>query len=338
MQNFVASKTEFRTEPGQTIRPPGEPASLEEFAADVREGLSREGQKELYSKYQYDDVGSALFEVITLLPEYGLTRADDRLLRRHASDLARLIDGPSVVIELGSGASAKARWVLAPLIATGPVTYCPIDISEPALARCQRELSLMTPLEVAPFKKSYLDGLREAVRLRKPNTAVVVLFLGSTIGNFEPVAAEDFLRKVRNTLATGDVFYLSTDLEKAVDRMLAAYDDAIGATAAFNLNLLARINRELAGNFVLSRFRHEVRYARGERRIEMHLRSLVDQRVIIDKNFLTGFRRGQTIWTESSYKFRLQDVQALARRTGFHCLTQWVDKDWPFAQSVLRAE
>src|SRR5881628_3284365 len=110
-----------------------------EFAEEVRTGLTNAGQKELPSKYLYDDVGSALFEVITLLPEYGLTRADDRLLRRHASDLARLIDGPSVVIELGSGASAKARWVLAPLIATGPVTYCPIDISEPALARCQRE-------------------------------------------------------------------------------------------------------------------------------------------------------------------------------------------------------
>jgi L-histidine Nalpha-methyltransferase len=336
MRNSGASKTEFFPQDSATIRPPGEPVSLSEFAADVRAGLSREGQKELYSKYLYDDVGSALFDVITLLPEYGLTRADERLLRRHAAELAHLASA-SLVIELGSGSSAKARWVLDPLIADHEVTYCPIDISDSALEKCAHELSLMKPLKVAPFKRSYIDGLREAIRLRKSDVPALVLFLGSTIGNFEPVAAEDFLDKVRQSLSPGDVLYLSTDLEKEVDRMLAAYDDAIGATAAFNLNMLARINRELEGRFVLSRFKHEARYNRSERRIEMHLRSLVDQRVPLSDDFVVSFRRGETIWTESSYKFRLENIVQLANGTGFECVEQWVDEDWPFAQTVLRA-
>src|SRR5262245_29602565 len=204
MRNFAWSKTEFSTPQEQTIRPPGEPTSLDEFAADVRAGLSREGQKELYSKYLYDDVGSALFDTITVLPEYGLTRADERLLRRHGRDLSGLLDNPSVVAELGSGSSAKARWILSPLRETHPVTYCPIDISQSALWRCQRELSIIGALEVVPLNRSYIDGLREASRLREPGTSLLVLFLGSTLGNFEPIAAENFLRKVRAQLLPGD--------------------------------------------------------------------------------------------------------------------------------------
>jgi L-histidine Nalpha-methyltransferase len=337
MRNFVASKTEFFPQESSTISPPGEPVSPAEFAADVRAGLSRDGQKELYSKYLYDDVGSALFDVITLIPEYGLTRADERLLRRHASDLAELSGSPSMVVELGSGSSAKARWVLEPLMARRSMTFCPIDISDSALARCAHELSLMKALRIEPLKRSYIDGLREAVGLRPQGAPLVVLFLGSTIGNFEPVAAETFLHNVRQALSPGDILYLSTDLEKEVGRMLAAYDDAIGATAAFNLNLLARINRELGGRFVLSRFKHEARYDQTERRIEMHLRSVVDQRIPIGENFVVSFRRGETIWTESSYKFRVEDIASLANRTGFECVTQWVDEEWPFAQTVLRA-
>src|SRR5215470_5358804 len=130
MRNFASSKTEFFPQESPTIRPPGEPISQAEFRADVRAGLSRDGQKELYSKYLYDDVGSALFDVITVLPEYGLTRADDRLLRTHASELADLSGNPSMVVELGSGSSAKARWVLEPLMARRSMTFCPIDISD----------------------------------------------------------------------------------------------------------------------------------------------------------------------------------------------------------------
>ena len=320
-----------------SFQPIGESISLREFAEDVRQGLSRTGQKELYSKYLYDEVGSALFDVITVLPEYGLYRADARLLRKYSATLAAQVERPSLVIELGSGSGSKTRWFLSRMAAQQPITYCPVDISESALSRCCMELGFIDSVRIVPFAQSYLEGLEQAVRLRPPGTAVVVLFLGSTIGNFEPDRAVEFLKSVRGLLCRGDVFYLSADLVKDCKQMVAAYDDAIGATAAFNLNLLARINRELGGDFVLSRFRHRARYNEKEHRIEMHLESLEDQTVAIGHDFRATLNRGETIWTESSYKFRSEDLIALAERTRFHCEAQWIDKEWPFAQSLFRA-
>lgn len=319
------------------FQPIGESISLREFAQDVRKGLSRSGQKELYSKYLYDEVGSALFDVITVLPEYGLYRADARLLRKYSATLAAQVERPSLIIELGSGSGSKTRWILSRMAAQQPITYCPVDISESALNRCCLELGFIDSVRIVPFAQSYLEGLEQAVRLRPPDTSVVVLFLGSTIGNFEPDRAVEFLKSVRGLLCRGDVFYLSADLVKDRKQMIAAYDDAIGATAAFNLNLLARINREIGGEFVLSRFRHRARYKEKEHRIEMHLESVEDQTVAIGHDFGVTLKRGETIWTESSYKFYLTDIQRLAIRSGFQCETQWVDQEWPFAQSVLRA-
>lgn len=336
MRHSVVSKFNPAKWQEQTFQPVGDPISLEEFASDVRRGLTKRGQKELYAKYLYDEVGSALFDVITTLPEYGLCRADARLLRRHAASLAARVHHPSLVIELGSGSGSKTRWILSAMAARQAITYCPIDISESALYRCWHELGSVDSVEIVPFAQSYLDGLEQALRLRPSGTSVLVLFLGSTIGNFEPQRARDFLSDVRQLLDPGDVFYLSTDLEKEVGRMIAAYDDPIGATAAFNLNLLARINRELGGDFELSRFRHEARYDSREHRIEMHLRSTADQIVRIGSDLQVFLRNGETIWTESSYKFRLQDILALAESTGFKCEAQWIDEEWPFAQSVLR--
>ena len=166
---------------------------------------------------------------------------------------------------------------------------------------------------------------------------MLVLFLGSSIGNFDPSAAVEFLTSVRRRLKRGDVLLLSCDLVKAHDRMLAAYDDAVGVTAAFNLNVLARINRELGGNFNLGRFRHEVRYDDSHQRIEMHLRSTADQIVSIGDLRVT-FKKDETIWTESSYKFRPEQVRAMAERVGFSCELQWIDEEWPFAQSLLRSK
>jgi dimethylhistidine N-methyltransferase len=323
MRRFAVSKTS--------------PLPEQSFAGDVRRGLAKRGQKELNPEYFYDDVGSALFDVITLLPEYGLWRADARLLRQHSAELAALLDHPSLVVELGSGSGSKTRWILSELASRQPITYCPIDISEAALQRCGSELASIDSVKIIPFAQSYLEGLREALRLRPANATVLVLFLGSTIGNFAPEQATEFLGSIRGVLHRGDILYLSADLEKDHERMVAAYDDSIGVTAAFNLNLLARINRELGGKFVLSRFRHRALYNEPERRIEMHLQSTIDQAVPVGDSLVVRFKREETIRTECSYKFRCSDIRELARSAGFACEAQWTDGEWPFAQSVLRA-
>lgn len=307
------------------------------FACDVRDGLSKAGQKELPCQYFYDEVGSALFEVITVLPEYGLTRADARLVRRLAPELAGYIHGshgPPRVVELGSGSGTKTRWVLESLAACGPVTYCPIDISGTALDRCVQELHRFA--EIDPIEDSYLSGLRRAICPRRPGEPVLLLFLGSTIGNFERSDAFEFLREIRNCLMPGDALLLGTDLVKPVERMLRAYDDPAGVTAAFNLNLLARINRELDGDFVLGNFAHEARYHESRKRIEMHLRSKVAQTVTIrGASFCCDLRKDETIFTESCHKFNPDEVCEMVSPAGFECAAQWIDQEWPFAESLL---
>jgi L-histidine Nalpha-methyltransferase len=317
-------------------RPPGHPISRSEFHADVCAGLTKPGQKELYSKYFYDDLGTALFEAITLLPEYGLTRADMRLLQGHAHDLATYVDKVSIVVELGSGSGEKAREILPPIVEKRPLTYCPIDLSRAALDRCQRDLDDIRNLTIVRIEDSYLAGLAAASKMRQAETALLVLFLGSSIGNFEPEVTERFMQGVRDSLIPGDKFLLSTDLVKPSPQMILAYNDAIGLTAAFNLNLLGRINRELGANFNLKAFHHEARYNEAEQRVEMHLRSAVDQIVRI-QDFTTSLKRDETIWTESSYKFRPEQVQAISERAGFHTEVQWLDAEWPFAQTLLSA-
>jgi dimethylhistidine N-methyltransferase len=307
-----------------------------EFAHDVHAGLTRAGQKTLPCRYFYDDIGTALFQVISRLPEYGLTRADERVLRSLAGELTGLIPSPAAVVELGSGTGAKTRWILETLSAARRVAYSPVDVSQTALESCRRELAEFA--DVAPVEASYLEGITRAVSAREPGERVLVLFLGSTIGNFDRAEMPHFLREIRNRLRRGDALLLGTDLEKAESTMILAYDDPPGVTAAFNLNLLARINRELGANFVIREFEHAVRFDQRERRIEMHLRSRSDQTVFIrDAGLSVGFRRGETIWTESSHKFRPGEVRALAAAGGFECVQQWVDQEWPFAENLLIA-
>ena len=243
--------------------------SVSAFAADVRAGLTREGQKELPSKYLYDDVGSALFEVISTLPEYGLTRADERLLRRHAHDIVARLPQPVAVAELGSGSGKKTRWILEALCRRQHTSYFPIEISRKALAMCARELGDIESISIVGFEKEYLDGLLEVVARRRKGQHVMVLFLGSTIGNFDRPAGVKFLQEMRRILEPGDSLLLGTDLEKPIPQLIAAYDDRIGVTAAFNLNLLARINRELDANFDLDHFKHEARFNQHARSVEM---------------------------------------------------------------------
>jgi L-histidine Nalpha-methyltransferase len=311
---------------------------LYEFAAEVRAGLLRRDQKELPSKYLYDDVGSGLFEVISVLPEYGLTRADERLLRRHAHEMVEHLPTPVVVAELGSGSGKKTRWILEALCRQQHTSYCPIEISATALAMCERELGDIECISIVGFEREYLDGLLEVAARREDGERLLVLFLGSTIGNFDRPAAAEFLHRIRGILQRGDALLLGTDLEKPIPLLLEAYDDPLGVTAAFNLNLLARINRELDADFLLHNFEHVARYNADARSIEMHLRSKRKQTVCIRQADLTiEFQQNETIWTESSHKYALHEVTHIAEGAGFRCDAQWIDAEWPFAENLLVA-
>ena len=309
-----------------------------EFAADVRDGLTRKGQKELPSKYLYDDVGSALFEVISHLPEYGLTRADERLLQRHASEIVERLDAPVAVAELGSGSGKKTRWILEALGRWQRTFNYPVEISRSALLMCQRELSDIDSLSIVGFEREYLDGLVEVAAHRQRNQHLFVLFLGSTIGNFDRAAGVKFLTEVRGILAPGDSLLLGTDLEKPAAQLIRAYDDEIGVTAAFNRNILARINRELDADFDLSQFAHVAKINSEARSVEMHLRSKCRQTVRIPAADLRiEFEEGETIWTESSHKYARDEVFQMATAAGFSCQAQWIDEEWPFAENLLIA-
>ena len=313
--------------------------SMSEMAWEVRAGLTDPSQKELPSKYLYDEVGSGLFEVICTLPEYGLARADERLLRRHSHDIIALLQCPIVVAELGSGTGKKTRRILEAITRKQHTSYFPIEISPAALAMCKRELGDIDRVNIVGCEREYLDGLREAVRRRRPEEQMLVLFLGSTIGNFDHPAEVEFLERVRKILRPGDALLLGTDLEKSAEQLLLAYDDPLGVTAAFNLNLLARLNRELDANFELSNFKHVARYNSSTGSVEMHLKSLRKQRVEIrEADLSVMFEAGETIWTESSHKYSRAEIQKIARASGFRPDQQWIDQEWPFAESLLIAE
>jgi L-histidine N-alpha-methyltransferase len=310
-----------------------------EFAADVRTGLTRPDQKELLSKYLYDDVGSALFEVISHLPEYGLTRADERLLRRHGHDIVERLATPVSVAELGSGSGRKTRHILEALCRRQRTAYYPIEISPSALAMCERELSDIESISILGFEREYLDGLLEVAAQRRSGQHLLVLFLGSTIGNFDRPAGTNFLTEVRRILQPGDSLLLGTDLEKSSAQLLHAYDDELGVTAAFNLNLLVRINRELDADFDLAQFEHVARINRESRSVEMHLRSMRRQTVHIPAaELVVEFLEDETIWTESSHKYTPDEVFPMAITAGFRCEAQWIDEQWPFAENLLIAE
>jgi L-histidine N-alpha-methyltransferase len=307
-----------------------------QFAEDVRTGLEKPGQKELPSKYFYDAIGSALFEVISLLPEYGLTRAGERILRQHAEEITARVHSPIVVAELGSGSGRKTRLLLEAIASRQPTLYHPIELSRTALSMCERELGQLDSVSVLGFETGYLDGLRKAAARRKPGQHLLVLFLGSSIGNFERGPGEEFLRKIREILTADDALLLATDLLKPVEQLLEAYDDPLGVTAAFNLNLLSRINRELDGDFDLQKFRHLAKWNERKRRIEMHLVSTAQQTVIVRKSrLLVPFEKGESIWTESSHKYAAEEVIEMGRRAGFRCDGQWFDHQWPFAENLL---
>jgi L-histidine N-alpha-methyltransferase len=307
--------------------------ALSAFARDVAEGLARE-QKTLPPCWFYDPIGSALFEAITLLPEYGLTRADSALIENAAHEIVKAARAPWLIVELGSGTGAKTRHILSAAAEHGPVEYTPIDISGAALETCRASLGSLRGVSVRPVEADYLDGLDRILTGQR----VLILFLGSTIGNFTAAESQSFLRAVRDRVRPGDTLLLGADLIKEQRRLIAAYDDALGVTAAFNLNLLARINRELGGEFRLDRFVHEARYNEAGSRVEMHLRSCSAQTVrIADLGIDVAFRDGETIWTESSHKFSPEGIRALGQASGWQSVRQWIDQSWGFAETLFTA-
>jgi len=308
---------------------------LEEFARDVRDGLHSE-PKFLLAKYFYDEAGSKLFEQITDLPEYYPTRTEASILRENASEIRDALDGDISLVELGSGSSTKTTILLEKIMeAQKQLHYLPIDISPTILDQTARRLDARYPrLTTIPIASEYGDGLRRATRIALEAPEVterkLVLFLGSSIGNFEPRDAGAFLDTVRNGMAGDDALLIGFDLQKDKLVLEAAYDDAGGVTARFNLNILTRINRELAGDFDLETFRHRAVYNATAGRIEMHLVSQKSQEVRIEE-FKESFRleKDEYIHTESSYKYTIPLIEWIADSAHFEVGQVFTDdRNW----------
>lgn len=312
------------------------------FERDVREGLTR-NPKRLPPKYFYDDLGSRLFEAICALPEYYLTRAESEILRANAGEIVSSIAGPVRLLELGSGSAEKTRYLIEALLATQTeLHYLPVDISELSLElSSQRLLRLYPGLRITAFAADYFTALEALARRvpADPTRRTVAVFLGSNIGNFGRDESREFLRAVRRLLSPEDALLLGADLKKSPDVLIPAYDDALGVTAAFNLNLLARINRELQGNFDVRAFKHNATYNAEIGRIEIRLISLKRQTVQIRAIDLEArFDEGESICTENSYKFDLDQLSAIARETGFALARSWFDHSHLFSFNLFVAD
>ena len=314
-----------RPEPADTVQP-----EIAEFAADVVAGLMA-APKRLSPKYFYDRAGSELFERITQLPEYYPTRTELGILNERAADIARLMPARAALIEFGSGASTKTRIVLR--TARELAAYVPVDISAEYLDRQVQELRCefpdvaMHPL-AADFTRPF--GLPKALAAMP----CVGFFPGSTIGNLEPHEAAAFLRQAGRILGRGATFMVGVDLVKDTQVLQKAYNDAAGVTAAFNLNLLARLNRELGAKFNLAAFEHHAFYNRERSRIEMHLASRKRQRITVGGERIE-FRAGETIHTENSYKYSIEAFGAIARGAGWTAVAVWTDRDNYFSVHAL---
>ena len=306
------------------------------LAEEVRYFLTQQ-PRQLPSRFLYDGLGSALFEAICRLPWYPLMRAELRLLERHAREI--LHPGVTTIVELGPGSGAK----LSALIAgggndRGRLDLHLVDVSGSALAQAGRALEGHHDVRIVSHRATYEIGLEEFGLARFAPGRRLALFLGSNIGNFDPPGRDAFLRSVRSALTPGDAFLLGADLVKPVGDLLLAYDDPLGVTAAFNLNLLVRINRELHADFDLEGFSHRAIWDEERSRIEMHLQSDRRQRVHVRAAELAfEMEPGETIWTESSYKYRPEDVVAMVGRCGFRIRTQWIVDVDRFALTLAEA-
>ncbi|MFW5738911.1 MAG: L-histidine N(alpha)-methyltransferase [Myxococcota bacterium] len=313
----------------------GEPLGSDRtaFLHDVLDGLGGQ-RKELPCKYLYDDRGSRLFDAICDLQEYYPTRTELAIMARHARDMAEYVGPAARIVEYGSGSSRKTYLLLDVL--EQPAAYIPLDISGEHLMRSADKLAQAYPsLDVLPVCADYTKHV-ELPPCPKPAHRTVVYFPGSTIGNFHPHEAQAFLGRIRNLVGRDGALLIGVDLQKDPVVLQRAYDDARGVTAAFNLNLLVRINGELDGSFVLDRFRHRARYDTAHHRVEMHIESSQDQIVRVGRHRFS-FRGGETILTEHSYKYTLSGFAALAREAGFAVERVWMDRDSLFSVQLLSA-
>jgi L-histidine Nalpha-methyltransferase len=297
--------------------------------AEVYRGLTAT-PKTLSPWLFYDEAGSRLFEAITKLPEYYLTRTERGIFARYADEILECAGYRAVtMIELGAGTAAKTGLLLrAAVRRQGMVDYVPIDVSETALAAAKEHIEADIPgVRVTSRLADYTEGIAE---VPVDGHRRLVLYIGSSIGNFEPGDAVRVLREVRRRLAPGDLLLLGADHVKDRQTLLRAYDDAAGVTAEFNKNILVRINRELGANFNPRLFRHRARWNAEQSRIEIYLTSVIAQIVVIPAlDIEVRFARGETIHTENSYKFTAESIASIVERAGFSITQSWTDeREW----------
>jgi dimethylhistidine N-methyltransferase len=304
---------------------------LESFLAEVLIGL-RKPQKELPSKYFYDQRGSQLFERICGLKEYYITRTEASIMQAHIEEMVELVGPRVLVIEHGCGNCEKVRFLMDHL--HDPVAFIPIDISQEQLLQVAKELDSVYPqLQVLPVCADYTSSFELPVP-KQESKRTVVYFPGSTISNFDPIPAKHFLEHIAGLCGSGGALLIGVDLKKDPAVLHNAYNDREGLTAAFNLNLLARINRELGCDFQLDGFEHYAFYNPRESRVEMHLVSKKGQVVHIEGKTIS-FAKGESIWTENSYKYNLDEFEQMAAAAGFRVERVWVDEQQWFSVQYL---
>jgi dimethylhistidine N-methyltransferase len=327
MINAVSDRFELIVVPRRT----GVPS----FADDVAAGLTA-SPKRLSSKYLYDEVGSALFDAITRLPEYYLTRAETEILAQWGWQIVRLLDGPVDFVELGSGSAVKTRLLIEEALRVqGELRYSPIDISTQALR--DSSLALVRAhdgLSIQAYAGDYFDVLRsQALKFRR---RVLAMFMGSNIGNYEPQEARSLLDLLSSVLRPGDGLLLGVDLKKNAATLERAYDDAAGVTAAFNRNVLVRMNRELGGNFDAAQFRHIAKYDAEHGSVDSFLEAGERMTVQLLRPALTvALARGERIQTESSYKYADEEIAGIAAAAGLRSAALWHDSDHRFSVHLL---
>ncbi len=305
------------------------------FARDVAAGL-RAPLKTIPSKYFYDDLGSTLFDAITYLPEYYLTRAEMEIVREQGWDIVRSLEQPIEFLELGSGTAVKTRMLIGEAIrAQGRLRYSPIDISSETLKNVAKQLVDAFPtLTVRAYAADYFDVLQPGNL--QFDRRVMAMLMGSNLGNYDPLAQVGLLRALGTCLSSGDGLLLGADAKKDRKTLELAYNDPTGVTSAFNKNLLGRVNRELGANFDLNHFDHVVQYDEQRGVVDSYLQSTRAQRVSVAQlGIEVAFERGERIHTESSYKFDLDGIAGLGRAAGFSLRKSWFDAQQRFGVHLL---